>query len=115
MKIAIAGMGYVGLANGILLAQYHEVTNLDIIFEKVTMLNQRKYPISDHEIEVNLLKKNLNIRATFNPETAYAKAEVIKDLSEFKNKSDVIVAIRITEDIKDVLPKVYTRDLFSRD
>ncbi|KAF0227058.1 MAG: nucleotide sugar dehydrogenase [Erysipelotrichaceae bacterium] len=57
----------------------------------------------------------MSIRATSGPETTYSKAEVIQNLSEFKEKSDAIVANRITEDIKDVLPKVYTRDLFSRD
>lgn len=77
MKIAIAGMGYVGLANGILLAQHHEVTILDIIPEKVTMLNHRQSPIADHEIELYLTKKNLNIKATSSPEAAYGKADIV--------------------------------------
>jgi UDPglucose 6-dehydrogenase len=78
MKIAIAGMGYVGLANGILLAQHHEVCITDIIPEKVELLNKRLSPISDHEIELYLMtKKNLNIRATLDPQLAYAKADLV--------------------------------------
>jgi len=78
MKIAIAGMGYVGLANGILLAQHHEVCITDIIPQKVELLNKRLSPISDHEIELYLMtKKNLNIRATLDPNVAYAKADLV--------------------------------------
>lgn len=64
MKIAVAGTGYVGLANAILLAQNHEVIALDIIPEKVDMINNRRSPIVDHEIEEFLETKDLNLIAT---------------------------------------------------
>lgn len=77
MKIAVAGTGYVGLANAILLAQNHEVIALDIIPEKVDMINNRRSPIVDHEIEEFLATKDLNLIATTNNEMAYKGAEYV--------------------------------------
>ncbi len=77
MKIAIAGTGYVGLSNAILLAQHNEVVALDIVPEKVEMLNKKHSPIEDKEIEDYLSNKPLNFRATLDKQDAYAGAEVV--------------------------------------
>ena len=77
MKIAIAGTGYVGLSNAMLLAQHHEVVAVDIIEEKVTMLNQGQSPIVDTEIEAFLKKPDLNFRATLDKEDAYSGARFV--------------------------------------
>ncbi|PES69309.1 UDP-glucose 6-dehydrogenase [Bacillus cereus] len=76
-KIAIAGTGYVGLSNAILLAQYNEVTAIDIIQEKVDMINNRKSPIIDSEIEEFLATKELNLTATTDNYKAFKDAEYV--------------------------------------
>lgn len=76
-KIAIAGTGYVGLSNALLLAQHNEVIALDIVPEKVDMLNAGKSPIDDEDIVKFLNKKTLNFRATLDKEDAYQGADVI--------------------------------------
>lgn len=77
MKIAIAGIGYVGLSNAILLAQHHEVVAVDIIEEKIAMLNQGVSPIVDAEIEDFLKNRTLNFTATLDKEQAYQSAEFV--------------------------------------
>lgn len=77
MKIAIAGTGYVGLSNAMLLSQYNEVIAVDIIPEKVEMLNQAKSPIEDKEIESFLKRKDLNFRATLDTDEAYSNADYV--------------------------------------
>ena len=77
MKIAIAGTGYVGLSNAILLAQHNEVIALDIIQEKVDLINNKKSPIVDKEIEEYLATKELNLVATTDAYKAYKDAEFV--------------------------------------
>jgi len=77
MKIAIAGIGYVGLANAILLAQHNDVTVLDIAPEKVALLNRKQSPIIDTEIEDYLATKPLRLQATLDPQQAFSDAEYV--------------------------------------
>ena len=77
MKIAVAGIGYVGLSNAVLLAQYHEVVALDITAEKVSLLNQRKSPIEDKEISEYLANRSINLRATSDKRDAYTDADFV--------------------------------------
>lgn len=77
MKIAIAGTGYVGLSNAILLSQHNEVVALDIVPEKVAMLNRKESPIEDAEIEDYLKYKKLNFRATLDRRDAYEGADFV--------------------------------------
>lgn len=77
MKIAVAGTGYVGLSNAMLLAQHHEVVAVDIVPEKVELLNSRRSPIEDTEITAFLNRDDLNFTATLNAEQAYAGAQFV--------------------------------------
>ena len=77
MKIAIAGTGYVGLSIATLLSQHHKVYAVDIIPEKVDMLNQRKSPIEDKEIEEYLATKDLDLTATLDAKLAYSDADFV--------------------------------------
>jgi len=77
MKISIAGTGYVGLSNGILLAQHNEVVFLDVVPEKVAMLNRKESPIEDAEVDDYLKHKPLNFRATLNKDDAYQGADFV--------------------------------------
>lgn len=77
MKIAIAGTGYVGLSNAVLLSQHHQVTAVDLVEEKVKLINERKSPIADKEIEEYLGTRELNLKATLDPKEAYSDADFV--------------------------------------
>ena len=77
MKIAVAGTGYVGLSIATLLAQHHEVVAVDVIPEKVDLINRRQSPIQDEYIEKYLAEKPLNLKATLDGATAYRDAEFV--------------------------------------
>lgn len=76
-KIAVAGTGYVGMSIATLLSQHHHVTAIDIIPEKVEMINRKESPIADCEIEEYLATKPLNLRATLNAKEAYSDADFV--------------------------------------
>ncbi len=77
LKIAVAGTGYVGLSLAVLLAQHHQVTALDIVPEKVEMINNKKSPIRDEYIEKYLAEKELNLTATLDAKEAYSDADFV--------------------------------------
>ncbi|KRL07491.1 nucleotide sugar dehydrogenase [Liquorilactobacillus hordei] len=77
MKVAVAGTGYVGLSIASLLSQHHEVTAVDIVPEKVKMINERKSPIVDKEIQDFFKNKDLNLKATLDAKEAYENAELV--------------------------------------
>lgn len=110
MKIAIAGTGYVGLSIAVLLAQHHEVKAVDIIPEKVEMINNRKSPIQDDYIETYLAEKELNLVATLDGRAAYADADFVviaapTNYDSQKNFFDTSAVESVIQLVMEVNPK----------
>lgn len=95
-KIAVAGTGYVGLSIATLLSQHHEVMAVDIIPEKVDLINHKKSPIQDEYIEKYLAEKKLNLTATLDAETAYKDADfvVIAAPTNYDSKKNFLILLQ---------------------
>ena len=105
MRITVAGTGYVGLSVAVLLAQHNEVTAVDIIKEKVDMINRKVSPIQDDYIEKYLAEKQLNLRATLNAEEAYKDADfvIIAAPTNYDSKKNFFDTSAVEDVIKSVM------------
>ncbi|MBR1521337.1 MAG: nucleotide sugar dehydrogenase [Bacteroidaceae bacterium] len=130
IKVAVAGTGYVGLSIATLLAQHHQVTAVDVIPEKVDLINSRKSPIQDEYIEKYLAEKDLNLTATLDGRTAYADADFVviaaptnydpvKNYFDTSHVEEVIdLVLEVNPDavmvIKSTIPVGYTEGLYHK-
>ncbi|WP_085810890.1 nucleotide sugar dehydrogenase [Sphingomonas sp. TZW2008] len=130
MKIAVFGLGYVGLSNAVLLAQHNEVAAVDITPERVEMLNARRSPIVDHELEAFLAEKPLSLTATLDPATALAGADYVivatptnydVDTNKFDTSSvEAVIATAIAHNrtativVKSTIPVGFVDDVRTR-
>ena len=130
IKIAVAGTGYVGLSIATLLSQHHQVTAVDVIPEKVNLINRRKSPIQDEYIEKYLAEKDLNLTATLDGAKAYSDADFIviaaptnydpvKNYFDTSHVEEVIdLVLEVNPDavmvIKSTIPVGYTRSLYQK-
>ena len=110
MKIAVAGTGYVGLSIAVLLAQHHEIKAVDIVAEKVELINQKKSPIQDDYIEKYLVEKDLNLEATMDAKYAYEDAEFVviaapTNYDSKKNFFDTSAVEAVIQQVKEINPK----------
>ena len=128
IKIAVAGTGYVGLSIATLLSQHHQVTAVDVIPEKVDLINQRKSPIQDEYIEKYLAEKSLNLTATLDGAKAYSDADFVViaaptnydpvknyfDTSHVEEVIDLVLEVNpeAVMAIKSTIPVGYTRSLY---
>ena len=112
MRIAVAGIGYVGLSMAVLLAQHNTVIAVDVVSEKVDMINNRKSPIADKDIEQYLSEKQLDLTATTNGDDAYKDAEFIiictpTNYDTDMNYFDTSTVENIIQQVIDVNPDAF--------
>lgn len=109
MKIAVAGLGYVGLSNAVLLSQHHEVVALDVSQDRVAQVNDRRSPIEDAEISDYLSHHDLNLRATLDPQDAFAGADYVivatpTNYDTMTNRFDTSSVEQVLSDVKRINP-----------
>ncbi|MCB9018343.1 MAG: UDP-glucose 6-dehydrogenase, partial [Prevotellaceae bacterium] len=128
IKVAVAGTGYVGLSIATLLSQHHQVTAVDVVPEKVDLINNKKSPIQDEYIEKYLAEKQLNLKATLDGAGAYADADFVViaaptnydpvknyfDTSHVEEVVDLVLSVNpdAVMVIKSTIPVGYTRSLY---